>query len=162
MARDANFCTLLENEKSVRGINFAPAAKLVSGEYFWRAASVRPDSDIGPFGDTQSFTLKPIPPVPNPPKDEDGRIGFSCSGELGQTFDFQLARDAAFKKVVIEKKLDTPEISIEKPTEAGTYFMRFRATDPDGFVAPYSSPQTFVVEAKTHLWALQLLIPLLM
>ena len=104
------------------------------------AASVRPDGDIGPFGDTQSFTLKPMPPVPNPPKDEGGRIGFSWSTEPGQTFDFQLAHDAAFNNIAIERKLDKPEVSIEKPSESGTYYMRFRATDPDGFVAPYSSP----------------------
>ena len=99
--------------------------------------------------------------MPNPPKDEGGRISFSWGAEAGQTFEFQLAHDAAFKNIAIEKKLDKPEITIEKPTDSGTYFMRFRSIDPDGFVAPYSSPQTFEVKGSNYWPALLLLLFLL-
>ena len=61
--------------------------------------------------------------------------------------------------MVMEKKLDKPEIAIDKPDGAGTYFMRFRATDPDGFVAPYGSAQSFEVKAN-YWWLLLLLVPL--
>jgi hypothetical protein len=79
-----------------------------------------------------------------------------------QKFEFQLARDAAFKNIVMEQKLDKPEIAIEKPDAAGTYFMRFRSIDPDGFVSPYSAPQSFEVKSKDKSWlTLLLLVPLL-
>ena len=62
--------------------------------------------------------------------------------------------------MVIEKNLDKPEISIDKPGEAGIYFMRYRATDPDGFVAPFSSAQSFEVKGN-YWWQMLLLVPLL-
>jgi hypothetical protein len=161
LARDAAFATLVADEKSVRGSRYAPGTKLSPGEYFWRAASVRADGDAGPFGDVQSFTLKRIPIAPNPPKEEGGRVGFSWGGESGQKFDFQLARDAAFKDLVMEQKLDKPEIAIEKPGAAGTYFMRYRAIDPDGFVAPFSSAQSFEV-TRNYWWLLLLVVPFLL
>lgn len=159
LARDATFAAPIAEEKSHKGAKYAPTTKLVPGDYFWRVASIRADGDAGPFGDVQSFTLKPVPAAPNPPKEEGGRIGFSWSAEPGQVFDFQIARDKDFKDLVMEKKLDKPEIAIDKPDGAGTYFMRFRATDPDGFVAPYSSAQSFEVKAN-YWWLLLLLVPL--
>ncbi len=159
-ARDAAFATLIADEKSFKGVNLASATTLTPGQYFWRVASIRPDGDNGPFGDVQSFTLKPIPAAPNPPKEEGGRVSFSWGAEAGQKFEFQLARDTNFKDLVMEQKLDKPEIIIDKPSAAGTYYMRYRATDPDGFVAPYSSAQSFEVK-QNYWWMLLLLAPLL-
>ena len=86
---------------------------------------------------------------------------FTWGGEAGQKFDFQLARDAKFTALVSEKRLDNPEITIDKPSEAGIDFMRFRAIDPDGFVGPYGSTQT--IEVKPTKWyALFLLLPFLL
>ncbi len=155
LASDAAFTQLAADEKSVRGNSYA-AASLKPGEYFWRASSVRADGDAGPWGDVQTFTLKAMPAAPNPPKEAAGKITFSWGAEAGQKFDFQLARDAAFKDLVMEQKLDNPEITIDKPTAAGTYFMRYRSIDPDGFVAPYSSAQNF--EVKQNYWWLLLLL----
>lgn len=159
LASDVAFIKLVADEKSVRGNSYAAAA-LKPGEYFWRASSVRADGDIGPFGDVQSFTLKPIPAAPNPPKEDAGRITFSWGAEPGQKFEFQLARDAAFKDLVMEQKLDKPEITIDKPGASGTYFMRYRSIDPDGFIAPYSSAQSFEVKGN-YWWMLLLLVPFL-
>jgi hypothetical protein len=159
LASDAAFTKLVADEKSVRGNSYS-AASLKPGEYFWRASSVRADGDAGPYGDVQSFTLKPVPAAPNPPKEEAGRITFSWGAEDGQKFEFQLARDAAFKELVMEQKLDKPEITIDKPSAAGTYFMRYRSIDPDGFIAPYSSAQNFEVKGN-HWWMLLFLVPFL-
>jgi hypothetical protein len=158
LARDATFAAPLVDEKSSRSASITPSAKLVPGDYFWRVASIRADGDAGPYSDVQSFILKPVPAAPNPPKEDGNRIGFSWGSEPGQTFDFQLARDAAFKDLVTEQKLNKPEITIDKPGDPGTYYMRYRATDPDGFVAPYSSAQSF--EVKRSYWWLLLLLPL--
>ncbi len=159
-ARDANFAALVADEKSWKRVAYSSTDKLIPGEYFWRVASIRPDGDNGSFGDVQSFILKPIPAAPNPPKDEGGRIGFSWGAEPGQKFEFQLARDAAFKDVMMEQKLDAPAITIDKPGASGTYFMRFRAIDPDGFISPYSSAQSFEVKANYWWLLLLLLLPL--
>ena len=124
-------------------------------------ASIRADGDVGPLGDVQSFVLKAMPAAPNPPREAGGRVTFSWGGEAGQQFDFLLARDAKFTALVSEKRLDNPEITIDKPSEASIYFMRFRAIDPDGFVGPYSSTQT--IEVKPTKWyALFLLLAFLL
>lgn len=74
-----------------------------------------------------------------------GAITFRWSGEPGQKFDFQLADDVKFAKPLIAQTLEKPEIEVPRPGP-GTYFMRFRATDPDGFVGPYSSVQKFSID----------------
>jgi hypothetical protein len=161
LARDAGFANVVAEEKSVNAVMYAAAAKLTPGEYFWRVASIKPDGDVGPFGDAQSFILKPPTPTPNSPKDDGKRVGFSWGAEPEQKFEFQLARDAVFNDIVMEQKLDKPEITIDKPEAAGKYFMRFRSIDPDGFVAPYSAAQTFdVKEKENYWWMLLFLVPL--
>lgn len=160
LASNADFSKTISDERGVKSSAFSPAESIKPGDYFWRVASVRPDGDVGPFGDVQSFTLKAMPQAPNPPKEEGNRVGFSWSGEPGQTFDFQLASDTTFKTLVEEKKLTQPEISIEKPSDAGLYYMRYRSTDADGFVGPYSSAQTIEVKANRW-WLLLFLVPFL-
>ena len=51
-------------------------------------------------------------------------------------------------------------LALPKPT-AGEYYVRVRATDPDGFVGQWSSPQRFVVEEPRPWWLIGVL-PLLL
>jgi hypothetical protein len=159
MSTSASFKELLVDERAARGTALQPAPAVKPGEYFWRVASVRADGDQGPFGDVQSFTVKPLPAAPNPPRDEGGRVRFSWGAEPGQKFEFQLARDAQFAQRVMEQKLDAPEVTIDKPGESGIYYMRYRAIDADGFIGPFSSAQTIEVKANYWWWLLVLLIP---
>ncbi len=161
LAHRADFSQPVADERGLPKSAFSPAVPLTPGDYFWRVSSVRPDGDIGPFGDAQSFTLKAMPPAPNPPKEEGNRVGFSWGAEPQQTFDFQLASDAGFKTLVQEMKLTQPEVVIDKPSDAGIYYMRFRAIDADGFVGPYSSAQTIEVKPNRW-WLLLLLVPFLL
>ena len=161
LANDAAFTKIISDDRGIKGSGHKPAGTLKPGEYFWRVASIRADGDVGPLDDVQSFVLKAMPAAPNPPREAGGRVTFSWGGEAGQQFDFQLARDAKFTALVSGKHLDNPEITIDKPSEAGLFFMRFRAINPDGFVGPYSSTQT--IEVKSTKWyALFLLLPFLL
>ncbi len=163
IARDAAFADLLL-DRPVRADRFTPEDGLKPAVYHWRVASVRADGDQGPWGDAQQFTMLPPPPAPEPPAVSDGKVSFSWSSEPGQTFLFQLARDAAFSDMVqsMELKAPTAEIAGSAP---GRYFMRYRATDPDGFVGPFSSAQGFEVppppEPDRPWWLLLLLVPFL-
>jgi len=115
---------------------------LQPGTYHWRLASLRADGDQGPWGDARTFELRPQPPQPKPPKVGDTSIGFAWEGTPGQTFEFQVARDAAFTQLVLERKLTQPGIELPQPG-TGRFYVRLRATDPDGFVGPYTTPQYF-------------------
>lgn len=110
--------------------------------YVWRMRSVRADGDLGPWGDPREFEIRPPPPVPPPPKVGDRGVSFSWETRPGQTFEFQLARDAAFRQIVLERQLTEPKIDLPLPG-SGRFYVRLRARDRDGFIGPYSTPQSF-------------------
>lgn len=144
VARDAAFKSLAHENKSVKGTE-ATVASLPLGDYFWRVASLRKDGDRGPYGDVASFALMAPPAQPEPPSVGDNGVQFRWAGESGQKFEFQLADNPQFAKPLLTHSLDKPAFEVPRPGP-GTYYMRFRATDPDGFVGPYSSVQRFSVQ----------------
>ncbi len=117
---------------------------LQPGIYHWRLASLRADGDQGPWGDPRSFELRPPPPTPQPPAVGDDSVKFAWTAAPGQTFEFQLAREAAFTVLLLERKLTQPAIELPLPA-AGRYYVRLRAIDPDGYVGPYTTAQYFDV-----------------
>lgn len=158
LARDAGFQERLVDADDVRGEAFQPDLQLEPGAYYWRVAATRADGDRGPLGDPQRFTLKPATQA-EPPQLAGNQIAFAWSGEAGQTFEFELAEDDRFARVRVARRLEQPSLTLEQPAP-GTYFMRVRATDPDGFVGPFSATQRF--EVPRPWWPLLfLLLPLL-
>ena len=117
---------------------------LQAGVYHWRLASVRADGDQGPWGDPRSFELRPPPATPTPAV-ADNSVSFAWEAAPGQTFEFQVARDATFSVLVLERRLSQPNIELPLSALAGSgrYYVRLRATDPDGFVGPYTTAQYF-------------------
>jgi len=143
VARDAGFKSLVHENKAVKGA-MATVADLPLGDYFWRVASLRKDGDRGPYGDVSSFSLLAPPAQPEPPGVGSDAVQFRWAGEPGQKFEFQMADNAQFAKPLVSRNLDKSALDLPRPGP-GTYFMRFRAIDPDGFVGPYSSAQRFAV-----------------
>jgi hypothetical protein len=143
IAKDAVFKSVVFENRLIKGAQTEPV-KLAPGNYFWRIASLRRDGDRGPYGDIASFALLPPPAQPEPPVVGSSGIQFRWSGEPGQIFQFELAHDSKFAKPILSRALNQPQFELPRPGP-GTYFIRIRATDPDGFVGPYSAPQTFTV-----------------
>ena len=143
IAKDAAFKSLAHENKSIKGAQVS-VDTLAPGEYFWRVASLRKDGDRGPYSDVASFTLLPPPAQPEPPVIGASSLQFRWVGEPGQKFEFQLANESKFVKPILTRTLNKPEFEVPRPAP-GTYFMRIRATDPDGFVGPYSAAQTFTI-----------------
>jgi hypothetical protein len=120
---------------------------LAPGAYVWRLASVRAGGDQGPFSDTLTFEMKAIPPQPGPPAPPavgDDSARFFWQGLPGQRFDFEIASDAAFTRLVEQLSLERTEIDVPLKG-AGRFYVRLRARDADGFVGPWSSTQHFDV-----------------
>ena len=143
VASDESFATLARDLLAITSTSQL-LDKLAPGEYFWRLASVRAGNDRGPWGAARTFVMRPLPKAPEPPAISDTALKFQWEGEPGQTFEFQLARDAQFTQLVLERKLDKPEIELPRPA-GGVYFMRMRARDADGFQGPFTSPQHFTL-----------------
>jgi len=138
LARATDFTTPVEERRAV-GDTTLTLDGLAPGTYFWRLASLRSANDRGPWGDPASFTLGSLPEAPTSAIDA-ANVRFSWVGEPGQTFEFQIARDRAFNDVALTRSLDQPELVVPKPPP-GTYYVRYRARDADGFVGPFTSPQ---------------------
>lgn len=139
-----DFASPAIDEPRIAGTSSDVGARLGKGRWHWRVASVRPDGDRGPWGDPRTFTVIPDPPTPKAGKGEDGKLAFDWNGEPGQRYQFQLASDAGFTRLLVERTLDEPKASFEAPG-AGEFFFRIRAIDADGFQGPYSPAQRLEV-----------------
>lgn len=123
---------------------------LAPQRWHWRVRTVRAADgalgrdDPGPWGDPRSFELRPPPPQPQPPRISDNRVQLAWTALPGQTFDVQVARDADFAQLVSDQRLQQPQFEAALPGP-GRYHVRLRAREADGFVGPYSVPQTFEV-----------------
>lgn len=146
IARDEQFKDLVTDERGVTGLAFD--GSFPPGTYYWRLAAIAAGNDQGPFGDARRFELRPVPGMPpEPAVRDDGRVTLGWTGEPGQTFEVQLARDAQFTRLVRTERTLEPSVAFDV-TEAGDYFVRIRATDADGVVGPYGGTQRFRIEPK--------------
>jgi hypothetical protein len=129
---------LLDDEHVVGATRTLP---LPPGDYTWRLASIRADGDRGPWGDAQTFVVKPLPPEAPPPKVTPTSLEFAWPGEEGQTYEFQVAKDRTFTQGLQTTTLKAPETVVAKPATGGKLYIRYRAIDADGYIGPYTSPQ---------------------
>ncbi|MBT0960080.1 FecR family protein [Denitromonas iodatirespirans] len=156
LARDAAFADLVTHQDALAANRLD--LPLEAGEYHWRLASTRADGDRGPWGDAVRLTVRPPMAAVPPPTFDENHMLIAWGGEPGQRFDYQLADDDRFTRMVAEGSVTEPELVLPKP-RAGAYYLRVRAIDPDGFVGSYSAPQRIVVPAEFPGW--MLLAPLL-
>jgi hypothetical protein len=131
-------------------------SRLGTGRWLWRVASVKADGDRGPWSDPRSFIVIPDPPAPKAGKGADGRLAFEWGAEPGQRFQFQLAADAGFSAMVVDRMLDEPKVAFDEPS-AGEYFFRVRAVDADGFQGPFGAAQRLEVSPSPW-WLLLVLL----
>ncbi|HET9823641.1 MAG TPA: FecR domain-containing protein [Burkholderiaceae bacterium] len=143
VAADAGFSRVLSDVPALTGASHVLLG-LAPGDYHWRLASVRAGNDQGPWGEPRAFVLRAPPANPPPPRIGDRTLVFAWAAEPGQTFDFQLARDAAFSDLVLERRLEQAEYELPRPP-GGVYYMRVRARDADGFQGPFTAPQRFEI-----------------
>ena len=143
VARDAGFAQVISDLPDLASAS-RTLQDLAPGEYYWRLASVRGAADQGPWGAVRAFVMRAPPKTPEPPDMTGSVMKFRWEGEPGQTFELQLARDARFTDLVQDLRLERPELDLAKPP-SGTYYMRIKARDADGFQGPYTSPQRLTV-----------------
>jgi hypothetical protein len=134
---------------------------LAPGQYYWRIASVAAGQDQGPFSDVQSFTQRKAPESPQlePPQIDDKRLLFHWrSGEAGEKFQVQVARDPDFAQPIMDSVVNINQSQIDSP-KPGTYYMRVNTIDADGFAGPFGPIQQIEVPNKINWWLLLLLVP---
>jgi hypothetical protein len=149
VASDAGFSHIVIDEASVSAAQFN-AGKLALGSYFWRVATIVDNAngrDQGPYGDPQGFSLLPALQIPKIADAIDGDLSFRWTGEPGQKFVVEIGHDAGFSSLLLTQDTSTPEINVPRPA-SGTYFIRIKAIDPDGYVSPFSAAQKVYIGSR--------------
>jgi len=147
IAEDAEFKRLIADRDTVRDTEYKfDFPDFMS--YFFRVSSLADDGYEGVWSDIQSFTIVPPPPAPPVEKPEMGDKEIHMRWrDLGKgiVYHFQMARDAEFKDMMMDSKLEKPEITIQKPEKRGTYYVRTSGIDSEGYEGDFSLPQSFEV-----------------
>lgn len=150
--------TVLEQE-SKPGERFTLMA-LPDGDYYGFLTAIDSENFESPPAEPIHFTVRTIPGAPIYSSAMSGKSIFDNTVELGwlesedaQKFFVQLAKDKDFKEIVeehtqSESAYTTPEL------EPGEYFCRVQAIAADGFRSLFSQIDSWKVQAKPSLNAL--------
>ena len=147
---DREFQEIILDKADLTGLTFK-ADGLEYKPYYFRIRSIAKDEYQGAWSDPLSFTLAPLPPTPSvdqPAISKDDINLRSRSVGEGFIYHFQIAKDNQFQEVLIDQKVDKPEITAKKPKDAGTYFVRTAAIDRDGDAGAFSTPQSFEIKER--------------
>ncbi|WP_415894972.1 FecR domain-containing protein [Neptuniibacter sp. PT34_22] len=152
IAKDKSFTEIIETHDNIKETQFV-AVVSEPGNFFWRVSSVTQEGKHGPEGHAGAFKVKPVPPKPEmrEPVSSETEISFSWQEEEGVSFyQLQLAKDKAFKQLVVDNKTEQASLAIDKP-QAGTYYMRVRSIDADDYAGEWTEPQE-VVQPVENWW----------
>lgn len=137
-----DFSSPLVSRDDLRRTELRVGEDLPPGEYTWRVGATDADGKHGPWGDPIRFTLHP--PGEGPGVDAasaDGVLQVRWrKGDEGQRYHFQLSRKADFAALEVDRTLDDHGIDLPG-LRAGTWYMRVRAVDSDGYEHPFGPVQ---------------------
>ncbi|MBP6366359.1 MAG: FecR domain-containing protein [Nitrosomonas sp.] len=162
ISRNADFTQLVYFDPEVKDNGVTLTESLAPGYYFWRIFSVSASEGAGPFSDTMPFRVPYPSPSLEEPKLDENEMTFAWSATAeGQSFDFQFARDKEFADILHEETTAASQIVIPKPA-SGTYYLRIKAIESDGFQGPWGATQMIEVPRGISYWfMLLMLLPLL-
>jgi len=162
ISKDADFSTALYFNPEVKENSVTLSESLTPGHYFWRIFSVSAREGAGPFSDTMAFRVPYPAPTVGEAQLDDGKMTFAWrAAEEGQSFQFQFARDKEFNEILHEESTAASQLTIAKP-DSGTYYLRIKTIESDGFQGPWGKPQAVDVPFGISYWfMLLMLLPLL-
>lgn len=125
--------------QNLTAIRFVPES-LPPGSYHWRLAS-HSESEQGPWGEYQSFTLKPAPAEPEVTSEGDDRqirLHWPDAGD-DRRYRVQISESSEFQTVTTDQIVDQPVWEMER-SWAPTYF-KVRVIEADGYEGGWSAVQ---------------------
>lgn len=148
LARDAQFQDLLFEQQIAATRLRAPHA-LPAGDYFWRVASRDAQGRQGPFGQPRTLRISATPVPPElAPVAAKGQLTLRWqAGAPEQHYRVQIARRPDFAAPLLDRSVETPQISLPRPRR-GTWYVRVQTVDDDGYAAPFSPPQQITVPCR--------------
>ncbi|RDZ29061.1 LysM peptidoglycan-binding domain-containing protein [Lysobacter silvisoli] len=133
----------LRAETAVSGTRYRAAQDLPPGRYYWRVAARDAAGRGGAYGDALPFDVSDAPPDPGlqPPQAEQGQLTLRWKDAApGQRFQVQIARKRDFAQPLLDREVDTPQVSLDRPG-GGRWYVRVRPIEDDGYAGPYGPVQ---------------------
>jgi hypothetical protein len=155
LARGGQFTPPLM-QREVEGTDRVDIDGIVPGDYQWRIASINAQGEAGDWSAPQRYTQRPAPPVVQPPALTRHAIALHWDGPSASRYQVQIARDAGFGRLLVDRQVDGPALSIRR-LHPGTYYVRVRFAGPDADGDPFGPPRRFEVPAP--LW-LRIALPI--
>jgi hypothetical protein len=148
VALDEAFDKIVDDQQVPAGTDVR-IADLADARWWLRARRLD-GQGIGGYDAVRPFVLKarPEPPASNAPrsgaKQPVGSVEFAWAPNLeAASARLQVARDAAFKDLVLQREGLTASNERAEIAEAGSYFWRLASTRADGDKGPFGDPQRF-------------------
>ncbi len=161
ISQDSDFSSVVYFNPEVKGNSITLPESLTPGHYFWRIFSVSADEGAGPFSDAMPFRVPYPGPLLENTEIDNRELTFAWRAPAeGQSFHFQFARDAAFTKIMLDEMTSASRVTVTNPG-GGTYYLRTKTIESDGFQGPWGSPQMVEIPRDIPYWLLLLLLPLL-
>ncbi|OPY84068.1 MAG: FecR protein [Syntrophus sp. PtaU1.Bin208] len=150
ISEDGELQKLVLDKSDLTDLTFK-AEGLENKAYTFRIRSIAEDGYFGAWSDPVSFNGSPLPQTSAedaPDRSSDEITLRSKSVGEGFTYHVQVAKDSQFKEVLVDQRASKPEISVKKPAEAGTYFVRMAAIDRNGKAGEFFPPQNFTIQNR--------------
>jgi hypothetical protein len=148
VSQDDAFHQIVDERSTIAGNDFK-TRELDYGNYYFRIRSVAEDGYAGAWSDAINFSVVPPPSAPSvePPEvdKKEIRLRWQDLGK-GMSYHFQMAKNLDFSTVLIDRKLEKPEIVLQKPEDPGTYYIHVSAIDSKGYEGRFSKPQSFTLK----------------
>ncbi|MFO1503520.1 MAG: FecR domain-containing protein [Steroidobacteraceae bacterium] len=163
LARDAQFGGIVVDQTIDAGTQ-AALRDLAAGVYFWRVSAVNAAGESGPFSAARQFERRPAALEPQFSLDKARTLHFTWAARPGERYHLQVARDAAFSRLVADTTLDGSEFVIPRAA-SGMYHARLQVIAADGIADPAGTARQFLVPVPRWLEVLigsTMLLPMLL
>lgn len=158
ISQDSDFSHMVYFNPEVTENSLVLSESLAPGHYFWRIFSVSATEGAGPMSDSMPFRVPYPAPSLEETKVDENKMTFAWRAAAeGQSFHFQFARDDAFADILHEESTTASAVTITKPS-SGTYYLRLKTIEADGFEGPWGQPQTIEVPISLSPWFMFLIL----
>lgn len=134
IAKDDQFQQLIHDIAANKGNQFKPTLALPEKTLFWRVASVDSEGFDGPFSNTMSFTIRPLPGIP-----EFTQVTYDNKHVIFEwrktgnnvNYQIQISTDNHFEAMYLQKRTEQNRLTIPRPN-SNIYYYRVRAYNHSG------------------------------
>ena len=149
IAVDPEFSNIIKEETSLTSEKYQ-TEDLGYASYFFRLSSIADDGYQGIWSDVVQFDIIPPPPAPSvePLVENDDSVVMKWRNlGAGITYHVQVSSREDFDELLVDEVVSESEMTIKKPEDSGTYYVRTSGVDSEGYEGAFSKPQTFKVKA---------------